>query len=102
MVLVLSIATIFLSGCSTTKAVHSEFGYTGGIQELTLWGKFSNWLGRESDDTYYTDRNGLKQHERLYGGKPTSNIRFIQNHRPLSWRKYQDDPEHRQIHFWFK
>ena len=100
--LIILFAIIFLTGCSTTKPVHSDFGSTGGMQELTTWGKFSNWLGEGDDDTYRTAKYGFKQYDRLYGGKPVGSIRFSQRHRPLSWRKYQDDPDHRQIHFWFK
>ena len=102
--LVLTLLFIFLTGCSTTKTVSTgnEFG---GVeyQELTAWGKFCNSLGRGNDNSLRTDRYGVKRHWRLYGGKPhgTGGLPYSSS-RPLAWKKYQDDPDHRQIHFWFK
>jgi hypothetical protein len=99
--LILIFAIIFLTGCSTTRTVQDVTSLSE-YEELTAWGKFSNWLGKGNDDTYYTDRHGFKQHDRLYGGKPVGSVRFTQSPRPFAWKKYQDDPDHREIHFWFK
>ena len=100
--LIILFAIIFLTGCSTTRTIQGTSS-ASEWQELTAWGKFSNWLGKGNDDTYYTDKYGFKEYDRLYGGRPVGSIRFIQNSpRPFAWKQYQDDPDHREIHFWFK